>query len=158
MKANTAADTHLRIVADQDNDRDALPFQHKATLYLGGKIYLDQMRIALKVSPRGAPWAALLYQLIHHLSSLGNSNNLPARERSVGGWVKLTRKALGRFGLTRHHRLRWLGALAEAGLVEIQHRDPQSARAPSVRLLPRVVPDSAVLESKARRPGPRLVE
>jgi hypothetical protein len=79
--------------------------------------------------------AAMLYLLVHHLTSLNAGKSR---------WVKLTQEALRRFGLSRKHKDKWLAPLAEASLIAVKRRDRTSKRAIEVRLLPRVrEPDGA---------------
>ncbi len=127
-------DLSITALTEPEDGLVGLPFRHKVTLYLGGKIYLDQLRIAMRLSPTSAG-AAMLYLLVHHLTSLNAGKSR---------WVKLTQEALRRFGLSRKHKDKWLDPLAEAGLIAVKRRGRTSKRAIEVRLLPRVQePDGA---------------
>lgn len=91
-------------------------------LFLKGPVPLDRIARAMAISGR-----ALALLLAAHFQA----------DVSGQEWVRLSRALLGKFGLTRDDKKRWLPRLAEAGLININNRG--RGRATEVRLcsLPR---------------------
>jgi hypothetical protein len=86
-------------------------------LFLKGPVPLGRIARAVRISGR-----ALALLLATHFQA----------DVSGQEWVRLSKGLLGKFGLTRDDKKRWLPRLAEAGLIDINNRG--RGRATEVRL------------------------
>jgi hypothetical protein len=91
--------------------------EREQRLFLKGPVPIDRIARAVRISGR-----ALALLLATHFQA----------DVSGQKWVRLSKGLLGKFGLTRDDKKRWLPRLAEAGLVEINNRG--RGRATEVRL------------------------
>jgi hypothetical protein len=86
-------------------------------LFLKGPIPLERIARAVRISGR----ALALLLAIHFQVDVSGEQ-----------WVRLTRNVLGRFGLTRDDKKRWLPRLAQSGLIDVNNQG--RGRATQVRL------------------------
>jgi len=113
----TAVEAELRVDTPTMERLRRAQRERMRDLFLKGPVPLDRIARAVRISGR-----ALALLLATHFQA----------DVSGQEWVRISKGLLGKFGLTRDDKKRWLPRLAEAGLIDIDNRG--RGRATEVRL------------------------